>query len=302
MAGPIVQNPTTGPRQPSRTSSTSPVKSFGRSLEKASGQQGGSKPAAGGNGGGDNGPSFMDVVHGGLDAAGLWPGVGIIPDLLNAGLYGIRGEGQNALWSLGSAIPAAGQAVTAAKWTKKGVDAAGLVRDGLRTGDRARDAGRALKAGAGGGNWPKSNVRHVGDDIVIRQADNASCGQACGAMVLRDRGVDVRPTDIGSGLSSFGVDVPNNLASQITKAAPNTKWATGHASDLEGAFKVLNRENGGSWIAELRERGSKVGHAVVVDGLDAAGNVKIRDPWDQTTYTMTRSDFIQNWTGGFVGQ
>lgn len=43
-------------------------------------------------------------------------------------------------------------------------------------------------------------------------------------------------------------------------------------------------------------------HAVVVDGIGSDGAVRICDPWDQTIYTMNRSDFVANWTGGFVGQ
>jgi ABC-type bacteriocin/lantibiotic exporter with double-glycine peptidase domain len=39
---------------------------------------------------------------------------------------------------------------------------------------------------------------------------------------------------------------------------------------------------------------------VVVDGLDGAGNVTIRDPQDGTRYEMTRDDFLQHWTGRVV--
>ncbi len=58
-------------------------------MTKADVQSGGSNQAVTSKDGGKNGPSFMDVVDGELDAAGLWPGVGIVPDLLNAGLYAI---------------------------------------------------------------------------------------------------------------------------------------------------------------------------------------------------------------------
>lgn len=158
----------------------------------------------------------------------------------------------------------------------------------------------ATNSGSGFGSWPRSNVQ-VDESLVIRQVDNTSCGQACGAMGLRDRGIDVQPTDIGSGLSLFQIGSPNNLATQISNAAPNVNWASGHADDLRGAFTVLTRPSGGSWVAGLRGSGS-VNHAVVVDGVNAGGVVRIRDPWDQTTYTMSREDFFENWTGGFVGQ
>lgn len=40
---------------------------------------------------------------------------------------------------MGSAIPGAGQGVAAAKWAKKGVDAAGAAADGLKTAERVGD-------------------------------------------------------------------------------------------------------------------------------------------------------------------
>lgn len=40
----------------------------------------------------------------------------------------------------------------------------------------------------------------------------------------------------------------------------------------------------------------KVGHMVVVDGVDEVGNVIIRDPQNATRYEMTREDFIKAWT------
>jgi hypothetical protein len=150
------------------------------------------------------------------------------------------------------------------------------------------------------GEWHRSNI--VRDDIsVIRQKDLQSCGYACGAMVLRDRGVIVAPEVIGSGFSSFQRTAPDNLGIQLGKVAPHIKWAVGQADDLAVAFDILTRRAGGSWIAELKGTG-KVSHAVVVDALATNGLVHIRDPWDQTSYTMTKDDFMSHWTGGFVGQ
>ncbi|MGF1727686.1 RHS repeat-associated core domain-containing protein [Photobacterium nomapromontoriensis] len=67
----------------------------------------------------DAGISGWDAFHGSLDAAGLAPGVGIIPDGINALVYTIRGKWVDAGWSLGAMIPAAGQGVMAAKYGTK---------------------------------------------------------------------------------------------------------------------------------------------------------------------------------------
>jgi ABC-type bacteriocin/lantibiotic exporter with double-glycine peptidase domain len=65
--------------------------------------------------------------------------------------------------------------------------------------------------------------------------------------------------------------------------------------------KLLQR--GGSWATELREpigpRYARLepGHAVVVDGVDNAGNICIRDPAQGTRYEMTGGEFTRVWTG-----
>lgn len=55
----------------------------------------------------------------------------------------------------------------------------------------------------------------------------------------------------------------------------------------------------GSWGAEFKEFG-RIGHMVVVDGIDDAGNFMIRDPAKATRYEMTRKDFLELWTGRAV--
>ena len=52
-------------------------------------------------------------VHFVLGAAGFIPGLGAIPDLLDAGVYALEGDAINAGLSLGAAVPFAGDAVKA---------------------------------------------------------------------------------------------------------------------------------------------------------------------------------------------
>ena len=59
-------------------------------------------------------------VHGGLDAAGLIPGLGAVPDLLNAGIYTVEGDYVNAGISAVAAIPVVGDAALAGKYAVKG--------------------------------------------------------------------------------------------------------------------------------------------------------------------------------------
>lgn len=72
---------------------------------------------------GDSGFGIMDGIHATLDAAGLVPAVGIIPDALNAVIYLVEGDMVNAGFAGAAMIPIAGQAATATKYGAKAVDA-----------------------------------------------------------------------------------------------------------------------------------------------------------------------------------
>jgi len=76
------------------------------------------------------GGAALDAVHGALDVAGMVPGLGIIPDLANAGIYGaealVAGDDVTRKQALGlmglsgaAAIPLAGQFATAGKFGSK---------------------------------------------------------------------------------------------------------------------------------------------------------------------------------------
>ncbi|MBQ2970818.1 MAG: DUF4280 domain-containing protein [Bacteroidaceae bacterium] len=68
--------------------------------------------------------AVLDGIQLALDAAGLAPGVGAIPDLLNASISALRGDWGAAGLSVLAAVPAIGDAATAAKFAQKGVKAA----------------------------------------------------------------------------------------------------------------------------------------------------------------------------------
>jgi hypothetical protein len=92
-------------------------------------------------------PDGWDVVHGVLDVAGFVPGLGAVPDLLNAGLYAVRGDLGNAALSAAAAVPLFGDA---AKGTAMAVK-----------------AGRGLAVDAGEAAVKRA-VREGGDDGLGR--------------------------------------------------------------------------------------------------------------------------------------
>jgi hypothetical protein len=81
---------------------------------------------------------FSAWVHGGLDAAGFFPGLGAIPDLVNAGIYALEGDWANAGLSTVAAVPAVGDGIKGGTLVVKAGSAA------LEHGDEAVDAARVI--------------------------------------------------------------------------------------------------------------------------------------------------------------
>jgi SCP1.201-like deaminase len=157
----------------------------------------------------DDGGLFGDVmgaVHGGLDVLGFVPAAGAIPDLVNAGIYGLEGNAEGAAWSAGAAVPFFGDGAKAGKMVKEGVEAAtkasraadaarGVVKVGgrelpaWRKGDhaqgifRAGDDEVALKSGNEGPAWelPKPRPGMHGNIVSHVEADAAA--------LMRQRGL-----------------------------------------------------------------------------------------------------------------
>jgi hypothetical protein len=84
-------------------------------------------------------------VHGGLDAAGLIPGLGAVPDLLNAGIYAVEGDYVNAGISAVAAIPVVGDAALAGKYAVKGGELAVKEGEKLAAKETEKLAAQALK-------------------------------------------------------------------------------------------------------------------------------------------------------------
>ncbi|EPG0528674.1 RHS repeat-associated core domain-containing protein [Vibrio harveyi] len=61
----------------------------------------------------------INDVHMALDAAGMLPGVGIIPDAVNTFLYGVTGDFVNAGMSLSAMVPVVGQGAMATKYVSE---------------------------------------------------------------------------------------------------------------------------------------------------------------------------------------
>lgn len=71
----------------------------------------------------DDGLTFLEGLHIGLDIAGLYPGFGEPFDVINAAIYLAEGDYENASYSVAAMVPVAGWAAIAAKYALKALKA-----------------------------------------------------------------------------------------------------------------------------------------------------------------------------------
>jgi hypothetical protein len=91
------------------------------------------------------------------------------------------------------------------------------------------------------------------------------------------------------------------LANAMNRLHPGGSWR-GASLDVftnpQGTFNALS--NRGPFLTSMKSFGSDL-HMVVIDGLDDAGRIVVRDPWGKgTRYTMDWSDFTNHWMGDTV--
>jgi filamentous hemagglutinin len=146
------------------------------------------------------------------------------------------------------------------------------------------------------GNWPA--VDEVFDPSIVQQQDKLACGAACGEMLLRNYGLIVSQELI---IDQTEVPITAALLAEVMNSfEPSNKlsWVGGPLGipgvTRADVFEVLNTT--GSWIAILWETGAKIGHMVIVDGVDLLEYVLIRDPWQGTRYKLRKEDFLHYWS------
>ncbi len=140
-----------------------------------------------------------------------------------------------------------------------------------------------------------SRVPRECSSILVVQAEEISCGPACGEMLFRDRGHQIDQFRIQMGME-LPVDGPTlarrmNVLSEI-------HWVGGNLF-LEGlpTWDLVCEigEDKGSWAALLEPFGpTHVGHWVVVDGVTGDGLVLVRDPIGES-YGIPIQEFLTLW-------
>lgn len=149
-----------------------------------------------------------------------------------------------------------------------------------------------------GGRW--AAIDPTPHPAVIAQQNSLSCGPACGAMLLRDRGRIVTQEQVA--LRSGVPASPSSLERALNALDPSSDggWTGGlvRIPGRGGKEAAIQLSRSGTWSGILWERGARVGHAVVVDEIDANGLVWIRDPFGKgSRYALDLDVFLDHWTG-----
>jgi len=153
-----------------------------------------------------------------------------------------------------------------------------------------------MKSGAGG-NWRRFDEKF--DASIIRQTTGISCLSALGEMLISGRGISVsqaiirdiigEPADIG-GLA--------RCLNRFDDSEDGLVWR-GFATTDKSLENLLRRHK--NWgVILINDYRDKIGHAVLIDGRTRRRLIKIKDPFDQTSYKMTMADFLKHWGGEVI--
>lgn len=138
-----------------------------------------------------------------------------------------------------------------------------------------------FKAGAGG-NWKRLGEKF--DKTVVKQINDFSCVAAVGEMLAEHYDLPVTQEEVLSEIGELSNAIA--LARYLNKVDKSEgKWLGGNFPPVIEFIEGITTSTK-VWAVVLRE-GSALGHAVLIDGLDEHGLVKIKDPFDQTSYKMT---------------
>jgi filamentous hemagglutinin len=149
-----------------------------------------------------------------------------------------------------------------------------------------------MKSGAGG-DWERIDEQF--DASIVKQGD-LSCVSAVGEMLLKYRNIAISQKEIRDKIGSPATLI--NLAKFLNSVDSSEDGQMWQGIFLEQHYLdfVLGQSNFGVVLQEP----FFLAHAVYVDGVTKDRLIKIKDPFDQTSYKMTREEFLKHWSGGVI--
>lgn len=137
------------------------------------------------------------------------------------------------------------------------------------------------------------NMR-ASDDVVLQIHPDA-CVSACAEMATKG---EFSQKELVAKFDSMSPTGKVNCRGSLVELPLliGEKWSFKFISQAEAMSHISSRVN---WIAEFKVFGEGA-HVVMVDGMDSAGNLMIRDSGIGKRYELKVSDFLQYWNGNAV--
>lgn len=178
-----------------------------------------------------NQDSVLDGIQLALDVAGFTPGVGAIPDLINASISALRGNWVDAGMSLLAAVPGIGDAAAAAKIARKGVKAAKAAQKGgasAMKGTSEIEELRRIRAKKLGTEYDPKNSEILYDSID--PSSSTTTNQSFGSLTASTHKVkpveEIKPVG-GNGSVAKGMEKSQTDIMKENNMGSNPKTPTG---------------------------------------------------------------------------
>jgi len=156
---------------------------------------------------------------------------------------------------------------------------------------------RSASTSLGGSPWSWARTPRETNRALVTQQEEFDCGLACAEILFRDRGISVSSADLrgSTPLPARAED----LAESMNRVHPAGPVWSGGALNVRGEVSrqlvVTLCLSTGTWAALLEPLGfGRVGHWVVIDGIDDESMLLVRDPVGEA-YRMTFADFASLW-------
>jgi ABC-type bacteriocin/lantibiotic exporter with double-glycine peptidase domain len=133
------------------------------------------------------------------------------------------------------------------------------------------------------GAWEK--IGEKPDSSIVKQEDG-TCVAAVGEMLAKYHGLQLTQEEIIEKIGAWANAEKLVAYLNSRETRKGVKWKGGYSGISDKRFIIGITEDITVWGVMLRDA-EAVGHAVLIYGKDAAGLIKIKDPYDQTKYKMT---------------
>ncbi|GEM_PF-2345723 len=139
------------------------------------------------------------------------------------------------------------------------------------------------------GDWQKIDEKF--DASITKQINDASCVSAIGEMLAKHYGLKTNQQEILDNIGDWANSAYLSDFLNTKETKKDVEWIGGFFDDDEQRIIGISKTTK-VWGVFLR-KGSAIGHAVLIDGVDENDLIIIKDPFDKTTYKMEATELLK---------